>query len=183
MTVMRTANVKRRGCVGLARNCRKAVASGWLAVVVPFVFFASTGTTIAGEDHEVRVIDAGKKIALEVPYSVRYLATGGYWEHGGDYGTHRVVVVTQGQEHAQAYTYIQWILLSGPAEKRGDVIETMSVDELNRSAALIVSAVEFRGGAEDPSASLRMIDRATKEEREGTLQLSTPGIYRFKMEK
>lgn len=178
---MGTANVKDRA--GLASSCWKAVASRWLAVVVVLVLLAGPGIAVAGEDHEARVIDAGKKIALEVPYSVRYLATGGYWEYGGDYGTHRVFVVTQGQGHSQPYTSIQWILLRGPADKRGEVVETMSVDESNRSAAMIVSAVEFRGGAEDPSATLSMIDRATKEEREGTLELSTPGIYRFRMKK
>lgn len=141
----------------------------------------ASGPVTAGEDREAKVIAAGREIALQVPYSIRYLATGGYWEHGGDYGTYRVVVVSQGQEHTQAYTYVQWIRLSGPAEKRGEVVETVSVDELNRNAALIVSAVDFPGnGVEDPRARLKMVDRATKEELEGTLQLSTPGMYRFK---
>lgn len=56
----------------------------------------------------------------------------------------------------------------------------MGVNELNRTAALIVSAVEISGN--DPAearARLKLVDRVTNESHEGTLQLGTPGVYRF----
>lgn len=151
----------------------------WAVFIMLAAGLIGAESTIANGDSKDSPISKAALAAGQVPTSIRYVSTGGFWEHGGNYGTHRVLVVSQGDEHTQPYTFVQWVQLSGP-ERRGEVVETVGVSELNRTAALIVSAVEISGN--DPAearARLKLVDRATNEPHEGTLQLGTPGVYRF----
>ena len=72
----------------------------------------------------------GAKAAASLASKISYVASGGIWEHDGRFGRYRLIVVTEGVEHAGTYAYAQWLSIEESTHEIEEVA-TVPIDSLN----------------------------------------------------
>jgi hypothetical protein len=112
--------------------------------------------------------------AIQVPTSVVFLASGGYWETKKERGRYRVIVEEGGWEHVKSRVQIEWIA-ERPTEKRlelvtatrlADIADNWTVSRASISATKDGSVLELWGAEADGKEKKLLFD------------LGGPGKYR-----
>lgn len=91
----------------------------------------------------------------KVDSDVRIVATGGLWEHGGRYGTSRVVVREQGWEEVSTNVMLEW-LVTNETKKSREVLASVPLAELNEHGWNNVQQVTWVGGCKFEVSYLKL---------------------------
>jgi hypothetical protein len=121
----------------------------------------------------------GTKTAASLASKITYVATGGIWERDGRFGRYRLIVVTEGVEHAGTYVYAQWLSIEESTHEI-EVVATEPIDSINNRFASVVQNVRFdytRSKSGTGVFELTFSERIPEEEARATVTLGKPGEF------
>jgi len=169
--------IARGRAVKEARKLANARKWRFRAMIACLVVLSSTHSTADG-------IADGAKAAASLASKISYVASGGIWEHDGRFGRYRLIVVTEGVEHAGTYAYAQWLSIAESTHEIEEVA-TVPIDSLNKRFASVVQNVRFdyaRSKSGKGVFELILSERLPEEETRATVTLGNPGELRVDLQ-
>jgi hypothetical protein len=122
---------------------------------------------------------AGVDEPPQLPPEVAYVASGGMWEAGDRYGSYRLVVVREGDEHSATSAYVEWWQFD-ESRSHERKVDSASIVPLRRDLSRLIQNVRFDYAVKDAGEFvLDLNDRNSGEQGTLRLRLGKPGEWQL----